>query len=258
MRQAARILIVALLACGYGPRGDAAHRFHASHKFHASLSQMEYNAQTQSIEIIIRMFADDLENALTLRSGKRVRIDTTANIDALTLAYLREMFELKNGEGQAKTLAWVGKEVKVDSMWAYLEVKYARGFMAPRCATASSLIFDDQINRVNVKQASEKTDLVFKPAMASKPRSSNLNSPSHDSIHPVARSSKSAGATRERFILGSVSLLAQARLHKLRGACGTDRHHAPRPRRPPPLDFRRAIPARLNYCMLLPGPEAQQ
>jgi hypothetical protein len=56
-----------------------------------------------------------------------------------------------------------------------------------------------------------------------------------------------------------IALLAQARLHLVWRPGGTDRHHASGARRAASLDQRKdAFLHALNYCMLLPGPEAQQ
>jgi len=102
MRIKNQLIAAAFLACVFAPRVASAH------KFHESLTQLEYNRQTRSVEISIRLFADDLEAALSKRNGKSVRLDKTQDMESLTLDYLRHTFELKNGEGEAKQLAWVG------------------------------------------------------------------------------------------------------------------------------------------------------
>ena len=66
-----------------------------------------------------------------------------------------------------------------------------------------------------------------------------------------------AGRAAPRRARGA-ALLAQARLRELRRARGPDRDHASRAgRRPRWISERRFLHA-LNYCMLLPGPEATQ
>ena len=42
----------------------------SAHKFHLGFTQIGYNAQSKSTAITIRLFADDLENALSQRSGE--------------------------------------------------------------------------------------------------------------------------------------------------------------------------------------------
>jgi hypothetical protein len=65
-------------------------------------------------------------------------------------------------------------------------------------------------------------------------------------------------ATRRRFILGSFPLLAQARFYQLWRAGRTNLGHASGAGRQAPLAVGRAFLHALNYCMVLPGPEAQQ
>src|SRR2546430_13163304 len=54
------------------------------------------------------------------------------------------------------------------------------------------------------------------------------------------------------------AVLAEARLHQLRRADRANRDHAPGAGRAPQVDLRGRFLHALNYCMLLPGPEAQQ
>lgn len=146
-----------LLACA-----ATAHRV-AAHKFHESITLVEYNRQEQSVEITVRMFADDLESILSRRSGKSVRLGKTPDVEALTLEYLRGSFELKTGNGDLKTLEWVGMETKVDTVRAYVEVKMPGGLAGSQIRNRIFFdLFRDQINRVTIKQDREHADLVFK------------------------------------------------------------------------------------------------
>ena len=70
------------------------------HKVHVSVSQLEYNQKAQSVEIVLRVYADDLENALSQHSKRQIKLDpATANKDKrvaeTVMAYLRDSFQLK-------------------------------------------------------------------------------------------------------------------------------------------------------------------
>ena len=152
------ILAVALAAVAAFPRTSQL----APHTFHASLAQIEFNSGAGTAEIAIRLFTDDLENALSGRSGRRIRMDVTPSAEQLTLAYLREVFELTGADGQPRTLSWVGAEATVNTVWVYLEAKMPGGLAGARVENRIFFeLFDDQVNTVNVKQGEERASLVF-------------------------------------------------------------------------------------------------
>src|SRR5918997_501181 len=80
----------------------------AAHKFYASLAQVEYNAASGTVEVAMRVFADDLELALTRRAGRPIRLERKKDSDRLVIEYLREKFELRNRAGERKELRLVG------------------------------------------------------------------------------------------------------------------------------------------------------
>jgi len=135
-----------------------------AHKFHASLAEAEYNDRDRRVEISLRLFPDDLEEALGRSSGIRVRLDDTPNVDRRAVAYLRERLALVDRDGHALDLEWVGMEIRVDEVWLYVQAPSTVGLDG---ATVSDRIFfelfDDQVNTLNLKQGRSRTTLVFKP-----------------------------------------------------------------------------------------------
>ncbi len=123
------------------------------HDFHVSVTQINCNAQTQSVEITIKLFTDDMEQSIKSQGGGDLRLGDAreaANADQLLLEYLRNRFALLL-DGKPAVMAWVGKEVEVDALWCYLEV--------PNIAHISSMeitsrilteIFEDQANVVHI------------------------------------------------------------------------------------------------------------
>ncbi len=143
------------------------------HKVHVSVAQIEFNQKSQSVEIVIRVYADDLENALSQHAKRPVKIDpATANknkqIGETILAYLRGNLELKTKSGATVRLNWVGLEWQVDMFWLYVE-----GKMPPSSVKTDSLdgtqlrnrvfceLFDDQVNIVNTKIREKQVGLMF-------------------------------------------------------------------------------------------------
>lgn len=157
------ITLAALLFVG-AAFGDALSRRVASaHKFYTSIARAEYNAETKSLEVSARIFADDLEAALTKRAKRPVSLDGTKEADALLLAYLRETFVVRDAGGGVRRVQLIGKELKVDVAWVYFEVSLPDGLK--NLELRQQLLceyFPEQINVVQLIAGAEKTELVFK------------------------------------------------------------------------------------------------
>ncbi|HYO99290.1 MAG TPA: DUF6702 family protein [Pyrinomonadaceae bacterium] len=135
----------------------------AAHKFHTSFTEAEYNAREHSLEITLRTFPDDLENILSKRNGKAVRLDRKKEAEPLLVAYLQETFQLKTARGETVKLSWVGMDSGVDSAWLYIEARMPDGFAGAQLRNQFLFdLYDDQINLVNVKQEDRKRALTFK------------------------------------------------------------------------------------------------
>ena len=143
------------------------------HKVHVSVSQLEYNQKAQSVEIVLRVYADDLENALSQHAKRQVKLDpTTANKDKrvveTVMAYLRDNFQLKDKAGRAVRLNWVGMEWQTDMYWLYVEGKMPAVPANSNALEGAQLknkvfseLFDDQVNIVNAKIQNKQFGLMF-------------------------------------------------------------------------------------------------
>jgi len=134
----------------------------SAHKFYVSITQIEYNQKEGSAEIIIRIFADDLEVALSRRAGRSVKIGHTEDFDKLALAYLRDTFELRNFKRQPAKFNWVGKEVQTDMVWLYIEARMPEGLGKAQLRNRILFeMFPEQVNIVNTKYNGRQTGLMY-------------------------------------------------------------------------------------------------
>ncbi len=141
----------------------SAGRAPAAHKFYTSLARVEYNEEEKTVEVALRVFADDLELALTRRSGRRIYLDSTKDAADVALAYLRETFEISGRDGRKVELKWVGMETQADVAWLYFEAPLPDGLAGARLRDRVLLeLFQTQVNIVNLKYGGRKLDLVFK------------------------------------------------------------------------------------------------
>lgn len=140
-----------------------------AHKFHVSVSQVEFNRVSQSARIMIRVFADDLENAITQHAKRQVKIVGTPiasnqEIGELIYAYLRDKLELRNKAGRPIRLTWAGLEAQADVVWLYVEGKAPGGLAGAQLRNRLFFeLFDDQVNIVNTKHQQQTIGLMFEP-----------------------------------------------------------------------------------------------
>ncbi|POY35208.1 hypothetical protein C3K47_16660 [Solitalea longa] len=134
----------------------------SSHKFYTSMTQMQYNKSSKSVEIIMNVFWDDVEVALSKLQKKTIKVED-ANFDSYLKSYLQQSFLLRNNSKQLKPFNFVGKEVKGETMSVYLEIPMPEGLNNVEL-THSVLIgyFDAQTNIVNVISGNKHKTLLFK------------------------------------------------------------------------------------------------
>lgn len=97
--------------------------FPCAHPFKASVSEINYNAETGSLEITLKLFTDDLEECITARTGKLLYLDSGKELSSAGRVindYIQsEMRIMLNGK--PVTLAFLGKEQEPGVTWCYLE-----------------------------------------------------------------------------------------------------------------------------------------
>jgi hypothetical protein len=135
----------------------------SAHRYHTSLTRMDYNEKEKTVEISIQLFTHDLVPVLEQKAKKRIDLEKTPEADKLVLDYLNENFVLKNKNGEALPLRWVGKELEVDAVWVYVEIPTPQN---PEGANLQNTIlfesFPEQTNLVIARFGGKKADLMFK------------------------------------------------------------------------------------------------
>lgn len=99
------------------------------HPIHVSVTEIEYNEKNKSLEIVSRIFIDDLE--LSIRGTKKddlldlLRPATGTTTDQLVSDYLREHLRVKV-DGKPAPINYVAHEIDDLAMVCYLEVEGVR------------------------------------------------------------------------------------------------------------------------------------
>ena len=140
----------------------AAVSMQSAHRFHTSLTKIEYNTPEKNVEITIQLFTHDLMPLLERKSGKRVELDKSPEVDRIILAYLNENFVLTDKQGAAKKLKWIGRESDADSTRIYLETASSESLENYQLKnTIFFESFPEQTNLVVCRYDGKKADLMF-------------------------------------------------------------------------------------------------
>ncbi|OWY19895.1 peptidase E [Sphingobacteriales bacterium UPWRP_1] len=140
------------------------------HSYYVSITQIEYNQYTQSVEISCKIFTDDLEAALEKATGEKMHLGTDReNPDASQYVrqYLKDrlQFELN---GKPVQYNFVGKEISADATWCYLEISGVRELKSLK-VTSQLLtdVFETQSNIVHITTGKNKKSLLLSKVKAS-------------------------------------------------------------------------------------------
>ncbi len=128
------------------------------HPFHVSVMSVHHAAEENSLQITLKLFADDLEEALNeegFRKPGQPYIDVLNPKDESLLNtyiedYLKQHLRIEvNGE-EVKP-QFLGKEMEELAMWCYFEVKNVEKLESLKVRSSIMTdVFDDQINIVHV------------------------------------------------------------------------------------------------------------
>ncbi len=128
------------------------------HPFHVSVCTMHYAEQDQSIQITLKLFADDLEETLnnkTTTQSQQTYIDVLnpkdkAAITAIISTYIGQHLRV-SVNGKPVETAFLGYEMEDFAMWCYLEITgIAQIDQMEVENTILTESFDDQTNIVQV------------------------------------------------------------------------------------------------------------
>lgn len=134
------------------------------HPFYISVCRIDYNTDTDALEMSFRIFTDDLEQALESMGTGRLHLGTereAEKADEYIGRYLARHVELEVN-GLPVDAAYLGKEVDTDAIWCYVEIA---GVTELKSMTIKNTLLlesiEDQVNLVHVNANDQKKSLVF-------------------------------------------------------------------------------------------------
>ena len=140
----------------------------ARHTYHSSILELRLNPNQPQVELALKVFTDDLENALSKGRPQHLSLQDPRALP-LADAYLREHLELALPYTSSRqprlplTVQFVGMQAEKDAYWLYAKAAL------PRAATAVWLrntvlldLFSDQMNIVNAEGNGQKVSELYR------------------------------------------------------------------------------------------------
>ena len=134
-----------------------------AHDVHLSKSEVNYDTKTQSVQVSISLFLDDMELALAARGANNVKLFSSyevENAEELIENYLSDKLRFTQGDINLST-TFLGREISEDlsAVWCYIEISD----IAPdRVLTVTNEIFmeiyDDQKHVMVITKDQKRVD----------------------------------------------------------------------------------------------------
>ena len=136
----------------------------SSHKYYLSLTQIEYNKDQDSLEVIINVFMDDIELAINKEYNVDLRLTTKQeleDVDSYFQKYLRKNLRfLVNKE--LVNYNFIGKEYEGDLVYFYLEVNVSNSPVSLEVYnTILVTYFEQQQNIIKFKNGSDRQSKIL-------------------------------------------------------------------------------------------------
>jgi len=138
--------------------------FSNAHPFYVSICQVNFNEQSQSLEISVKIFVDDLIEGLSEEGHSKLYIGEAkedAHTDEYIYDYLKKSIRFKVNEKDVEP-AFVGKEMEKDVVWTYLEIDNIADLndIEVNCNLLTD-VFSDQSNIVQVTKSGKTKNLLL-------------------------------------------------------------------------------------------------
>ncbi|GHA71657.1 DUF6702 family protein [Pontibacter akesuensis] len=125
----------------------------AAHDYHASIADVQFDPRTQTLQVAVRIFMDDLENILSRRTKTKVEYNQTSDQVQKHLAdYLNTTLAFEVEKDKPIKHKFIGSEAEADVVWVYLEVLVKQETLTQLYVKNAILteLFSDQMNIVNI------------------------------------------------------------------------------------------------------------
>ncbi len=135
-----------------------------AHKFYVSITKIEYVAEKESLQIINKLFIDDIEDVLQARYSESVSLDPEKET-ATDAQYLEEyvLQKLKiEVNGEPVFPKYLGHEYENDVVKSYIEVEGISEFKNISVENKMLMeLFEEQQNIIHVKRGKKRKSMLL-------------------------------------------------------------------------------------------------
>ncbi|MBT28579.1 MAG: hypothetical protein CMO01_02880 [Thalassobius sp.] len=135
------------------------------HPVHLAVTQVDYNSNTNSLEVTHKIFIDDFESAMELTNVNDLKLGTDGeieNADEYIQKYIDEHFKI-TVNGKATQPVYIGRENDLVAIWVYQEIKNVTDLKDIELHNEILLdLYDDQKNILHVKYGDVKRSFLFR------------------------------------------------------------------------------------------------
>lgn len=128
--------------------------FNFVHKYYVSVTEIEYVKEERSVQVISRIFIDDIENLLRERYDESITLageSEKLTVNYYVEKYLKEKITIKIDD-EVQELNFIGKEYDDDIMFCYLEIADIETINTIEISNEVLFdLFDKQQNIIRVK-----------------------------------------------------------------------------------------------------------
>jgi hypothetical protein len=100
--------------------------FHSlKHPFYISVVDIKHDAKQQSLNISVKLFTNDIEEALKKTTSKSIDLlnpKNKAEMETELMTYIKKRLSISLNN-KATNIDFIGYEKEEDAIWAYLEIK---------------------------------------------------------------------------------------------------------------------------------------
>ncbi|WP_373057034.1 DUF6702 family protein [Zunongwangia sp. H14] len=134
------------------------------HKFYVSVTEIAYQKESQTFQIISRVFIDDMQKVLNKRYGSHISLSHEKEEGAVkeTIAkYISQKLQI-SVDGKNLKLHYLGKEYEEDQLLLYIEVEGVPSFHQIKVTNALLTdLYSEQKNVVHVEVGEEIKSLLL-------------------------------------------------------------------------------------------------
>lgn len=136
----------------------------ADHKFYVSITRIDFVEEEESLQIITKIFTDDMEEVLRERYSSEVNLGTVkeAENDRMLLKqYVLKKFQIEVN-GKPVELNYLGIEYENDIVKCYMEVTGIKELLS--ISVTNKILhdqYDEQQNIIHVKKDKKRKSLVL-------------------------------------------------------------------------------------------------